>query len=156
MRWLVLCAAIMTPALANAESGDTFITVNYVVRQMRVRPSPMLKHGRSTINMVLHKDGTIDDTHRAYGPHAKPASKTEKRLGADTYKVVNENSIKRISHTGDLTRTVTVTVNGRSCTANVELTLKPGKTEYKGYSTELGTEAYYTNPTLERASCTIR
>ena len=156
MLWSDLLVAMMIPAFDHAESGDTFITVEYVVQQMKVRPSPMLKHGRSTINIVLHSNGTIDDSHHGYGRYAKPTSKTIKRLGADTYKVVNQNSIKRVSHTGDLTRTVTVTVSGRSCSANVELTLKSGKTEYKGYSSELGTKAYYTNPKLERASCTIR
>ena len=38
---------------------------------------------------------------------------------------------------------------------NVDYTLKPGQTEYRGYSTELKQWAYYSKMEMEYATCVI-
>lgn len=153
---LALAAGLLPPNTARAESGDTSITVDFVVRHQRIRPSPMMKHGRNTIHIVLHSDGTVSDEHRTYGQRAKPESTSQQRLGAGKYRVVDQHTIRRTYHAGDETRIVTISVNGQSCSADVKFELPKGQTEHKAYSTELGVEAVYGESSLERVSCSIR
>jgi hypothetical protein len=156
----ILISAVVLGALlsgtAHADSGDTVITVEYVVRHERIRPSPKLKHGRGTMQIVLHADGTITDQHHGYGPHAKPASERKYRLGAGKYRVIDQRTIKRVYRSGDEKRVLTVSVNGQSCAADIKFETASGKTEHRQYSTELGVQAVYGPSTLDHISCSIR
>jgi hypothetical protein len=154
MRGLIFCLVLL-PSFAFAEKRDTSIQVEFVQRSMRVRPSPTVKHGRVTINVILHPDGTVEEFQAEHGPHARVLPSDAKHLGA-SYKVLNDHTIQRVYHVDDLTQTVTISVNGSSCSAGVELAMAAGKHEFRAYSTELGTDAYYTDATVEKVSCSIK
>ncbi len=152
---LPFVALVAATGAAHAETSDTFITVEHVVRSERVWPSPRVIHGRTTVNIVLHANGTVDDAVSSYGRFGG-TSQREHRLGESTYKVVDDHTIRRVTHIGDQTRTLTITVSGRTCHATLELSMKPGVTEYRSFATALGRQASFRDAVVEQVTCSIR
>lgn len=154
---LVLLATHLIPASARAESGDTFITVDFRVTRQRIRPQPKTVHPRSTMNVVLHADGTVG--YQLHVPGLPGWDVQGQKLGSGKTRVLNRHTIEVISggniDSEDEIRVVTITVNGQSCTANVKFAWLPRKTEAKMYSVDLHTQAFYGKATLEQVSCSI-
>jgi hypothetical protein len=152
--------ALSSPAVA--EKGDAIITVDYETRAVRVRPEPDVRHSQHRMVIVLHPDGRVEDEYTGAGPHPSVFANKNRRLGNTEsasnvrYRVVDKNTISRTSESGALVSTLTVVVSGKTCTANIDYSLKPGETEFKAFSTQLGTMAYYSETAATRTTCKIR
>jgi hypothetical protein len=142
--------------IANAEAGDTHISIHYRSKSVRVRPTPRTGGADVDFGIVLHADGTVEDSYSVKdGKHGSSKS----RLGP-----VSKGLIYRVQDSGTFTRTVdlgthyhkiTVHTSGKNCTADVEFVLKPGQKEYREFSTELKTMAFYSSLGTEYVTCVI-
>jgi hypothetical protein len=148
----LLCLTILALSCGNV-FADALITIDYVVRSERIRPSPKIITAPGTYKIELHTNGTVSETYQnnlARGPTR------EQRLGRGNYTIVDQHTIRRTFYYGQLKSIATISVHGQSCTANVQFQMPPGsKTEYKTYSRSLGAEAYFRKPSLKQVSCSI-
>src|ERR1700723_3233764 len=103
MRWLLLF--LLFPFAAQA--ADTHITVEYLMTQERLTPTPIIIHPHITVQLVLHEDGTVDDYSHIPGPYAQNTAHAS-RLGEQRVKVVNSHTITRSWSTGPQQRKLTV------------------------------------------------
>jgi hypothetical protein len=146
MRLLILCAALLVPQLAYA--NDIYIHVNYRVSEYRISPDPGQKTSSTGVDVVMHPDGSIEDSFHKGGHYPKDGA-TSHRMGDRRFSVVNDHTIsvrgKRM--------TTTITVTGTACEATVNVT---DHGEYAANSTELGVRARYRDLRVVGASCTIR
>lgn len=148
-----------TPAPAPAQSGDTTITVRYRNSSVRVQPSYLESYSDIQTRMVLHSDSKINDQSSSTGARGTQVASVSSLGGNDsavTYKVVGPSKIERILNSRNYVQTMLVSVNGKSCTAQVVNTLKPGQTLYDAYSTQLGVMALYSTLKPVGVSCSIQ
>ena len=143
---------------ALAEDGDTNIHIVYKLDIYRVRPEPGQKKPTVTVDIVLHKDGRIEDRFFIAGPKPKP-SNSKQRLGSKDsivqYKVVDTNTISRTYDNGVLWQKITVKVDGKACNASIEYKLNSTLKEYEDYSVELGRMAVFQEPKVVSTQCGI-
>jgi hypothetical protein len=146
MRLLILCAALLVPQLAYA--NDIYIHVDYRLSEYRISPDPGQKTSSTAVDVVMHPDGSIENSFHTGGRYAKNGS-TSHKLGDRKFSVINEHTIsvrgKRVI--------TTIKVTGTACEATVKVT-EHG--EYAADSTELGVRARYRDLRVVSASCTIR
>lgn len=147
MRWLLLF--LLFPFAAQA--ADTHITVEYLMTQERLTPTPIIIHPHITVQLVLHEDGTVDDYSHIPGPYAQNTAHAS-RLGEQRVKVVNSHTITRSWSTGPQQRILTVVTSGSSCTAKLEIS---GPSEFAAYSTYSNTKALYRNAHVDSINCRI-
>ena len=154
-----LAAAVLAadPGSAPAAPSDTVISVFYASKAVRVRPRPNQGGtGHVTFRIVLHANGTVEDAfENKDGPKGKMKTKLGKQPRGAVYRVIDASTIERTAEEPTHFHKLTIKVNGKNCTANVDYTLKPGQTEYRGYSTELKQWAYYSKMEMEYATCVI-
>jgi hypothetical protein len=79
-------------------------------------------------------------------------SERSTRLGQDQFKVINQRTLSRTWRLGAQQRTMTITTQGKSCTARLDIT---GSSEYTALSTELNQMAVYRNAQVESITCRI-
>jgi hypothetical protein len=147
MRWLLLF--LLFPFAAQA--ADTHITVEYVMTQERVGSAPIIIHPHITVQLVLHEDGTVDDSAHIPGPYARNTAHAS-RLGEQRVKVVNSHTITRSWTTGQQKRKLTIVTSRSSCTAKLALS---GPSEFTAYSTYSNTMAVYRNAHVDSINCRI-
>lgn len=151
MRKLIL-AALLVPTCAFA-ADDTRITATIEFSSYRVRPSPEPGHNHVTFNIILHPDGSVDDSFAAPGRFSRKGTVTG-TLG-ERYRVIDNNAIRRTRDFKDRIETVTITVTGKSCRATMTNELKPGFSEFEAPSVALGTNAFYRNWKMTSSTCSI-
>ena len=141
---------------ASAETGDTNIYIHYRTKSVRVRPTPRTGGADVDFSIVLHANGKVED---AYSVKDGKHGSTKSRLGPASrgaiYRVLDSGTITRTVDAGTHYYKVTVRVSGKNCTADVEFILKPGVKEYRDYSTELKTMAYYSSLATDYVTCVI-
>ena len=141
---------------SHAAEGDTNIYVHYKTKAVRVRPSFRAGTALVDFRIVLHANGTVDDV---FAVKDGQKGATKNRLGVNpknvAYKVIDASTITRATDLGTHFHKLTVRVSGKNCTAAVDFVLKPGRAEYKDYSTELKTMAYYSKLETEYVTCVI-
>lgn len=148
------------PSTIKAAPGDTVILVSYKVNSVRVRPEPVTGVGEATLRVVLHADGTVDDVVEAKGKNAKQFELKKRKLGShkDTsaqWRVINANTLERTFTDPASFAKWKITVDGKTCNAEVSFTLKPGEKEYIFYSPQLGKTAYYSEAKPFDVQCKI-
>src|SRR5258708_7805612 len=138
---LVLVANEFTPVpIANAESGDTHISVHYRSKSVRVRPTPRTGGADVDFGIVLHANGKVEDDWSVKdGKRGSTKSKLGPVSKGAVYRVLDSGTITRTGDVGTHYHKITVRTSGKNCTADVEYILKPGVKEYRDYSTELKT-----------------
>jgi hypothetical protein len=152
---IVLIWICLVPS-AVAETGDITISIHYRSKAVRVRPTPRIGGTDVDFMIVLHANGKVQDGYSVKGGKSG-SSKSEMGPKANgvVYRVVDAGTITRTSDAGTHLYKITVRVSGKNCTANVEYILKPGKKEYRDFSTELGTMAYFSSLEATNVTCAI-
>ena len=149
---ILLCAA--SPAFA-----DVIINVKYDTQVKRIRPSPVEGTGAGTVKMVMHENGKIDDVIESIGTKTKTYQNKNTKLGREqsqtTFKVIDKNTILRTYRGETFIWEVKVTVDQKTCKAEVTYTLLPGQTEFKMFSPSLDKDAYYSEMRPTNIQCTI-
>jgi len=159
-RVLLLIAASLIAAqhaipIANAQTGDTHISIHYRTKSVRVRPTPRTGGADVDFGIVLHANGTVEDSYAVKdGKHGSSKSKLGPSKGL-VYRVLDSGTVTRTTDLGTHYHKITVHASGKNCTAEVEFILKPGEKEYRDFSTELKTTAYYSSLTTEYVTCVI-
>jgi hypothetical protein len=150
MRYLVLLLLIPFPAYAR----DINIDINFVIRQEHIRPEPKIVHPRSSVHIVLHSDGSVSDSTHVTGKLGKDF-KSNATLGDSRFQVVDEHTIRRTWHNGVQERILTIKANDPACTANLELKMPPGVTEFRARAADFNAMAEYRNSEVESIDCRI-
>ena len=148
-RFLILALFVPTAAMAD----DTQITVVLQTAAYRVRPDPKQTSGQVRFVFHLREDGSIREEFER-GKRAKSTRVKDERLG-EKFRVVSEKVIQRKKDFRDRVQTMTITVNGSSCSASMTNVLKPGFTEWKGTSEKFGS-AYFRDWQVTSSTCTIK
>jgi hypothetical protein len=147
VRLVLVCLGLLLASVSFAATSDTFIQVKYKTHAIRIRPKPVEGDGAANIKIVLHANGTVDDVVEGEGKHPKTWELTKRPLGnhktGARYRVLNENTIERTFDGKTFAFKVRITVDGKSCKAEVSYTLNPGEKEFEAYSPELGGMAHY-------------
>ena len=154
---LVTAAYFSGSEISAAASGDTAIHVHYAAKSVRVRPQPN-NGGSGTVDVeiLLHANGKVEDKFAVKdGLSGESKSKLGSRSHNAVYRIIDASTIERTTDLGTHFYKLTVKVAGKNCTANVEYLLKPGQTEYRDYSTQLKTWAYYSKLEMDYATCVI-
>jgi hypothetical protein len=155
---LPLAATVVTVhaiPTAKAESGDTHISIHYRAKSERVRPTPRTGGGDVDFSIVLHADGTIADSYSVKdGKHGSSKSKLGPSKGP-VYRVLDSGTVTRTVDLGTHYHKITIHTSGKNCTADVEFILKPGEKEYREFSTELKTMAFFSSLRTEYVTCVI-
>jgi hypothetical protein len=155
---LLTAASVITvneSAIANAETNDTHISIHYRARSVRVRPTPRTGGGDVDFGIVLHADGTVEDSYSVKdGKHGSSKSKLGPSKGL-VYRVLDSGTVTRTADLGTHYHKITIHTSGKNCTADVEFILKPGEKEYREFSTELKTMALFSSLRTEYVTCVI-
>jgi hypothetical protein len=146
-RWLFLI--FFVPSVA--EAGEVNIYVDYVVRQERVRPQPQIVRPLISQHFVLQEGGKVDVAYDVGGKYPDKG-KTSSRLGKPLLKVIDQRTLSATWSLGDQRRTLTVTTEGKTCTAKLDIT---GSPEFRSRSTDLNQMAVYRNTQVESITCRI-
>ena len=134
---------------AVAATGDTFISVAYKVKAVRIKPQPSAGVGSVALHVVLHPDGTVDDVVEAKGgKNTKKWELKERKLGSQKdfsaqWRVIDANTLERKFAERTYDYIVRVVVQGKSCKADVTYALHAGQKEYVSHSAQLDQIAYY-------------
>ena len=150
---------------ARAEGGDTRIKLGFTVKATLAenRDVPGVVAGssgpaRHNFTVLLKPDGVVSESYEGSGRFVL-VNKGEAVLGQDgnrlQYRVVDQNTIERISQNDNQVQTVTVKVDGKSCPMAFKIELKPGKTAYVAYSQSRGRMLNYRSFELVESSCMI-
>lgn len=152
----VLVLALSCSA-AIAAPGDTIIFVEYRTKAVRVSPSPNVGGAKVTYRIVLRPDGSVEDARAvAGGKSGNLKSQLGKQSRNVQYSVVDAKTITRTTELETHFHKLTVTlVDKRTCTAQIDFTLKPGHTQFRDYSGQLKQYASYSNIEMVSSSCTI-
>lgn len=157
---LLLFAASVIAApeirIASAETGDTHISIHYRSKSVRVRPTPSTGGADVDFGIVLHANGTIEDSYSVKeGKHGASNSKLGPVSQKLVYRVIDSGTFTRTVDLGTHYHKITVHTSGKNCTADVEFILKPGVKEFRDYSTQLKTTAYYSSLGIQYITCVI-
>ena len=133
---------------AAAQATDTHIHVSFTLTQERVTPPPIVVHPHVSIRLVLHENGTVDDHAEVPGKDFTNAG----RLGGGRFRVVNEHTITRSWSIGAQQRKLTITTQGRSCTADLAIS---GANEFLAYAPYLKKDAVFRNAQVRNITCEI-
>ena len=143
---------------ANAASGDTIIKVSYQTKTYRTRPHPGPGGALNSFEFVLHRNGTVNEKYSMEG--ANPLSKESNReLGRSSrvsLRVVSDIEIERIVDDETSTHRIRITLTGKSCVAEVSGELKPGQTEYRGWTSKYGQDAFFSRVEYHDIRCSIQ
>lgn len=151
----LLC--LLAPS-AQAADGDTTIQVETVTYAERIRPSVSSGNVTYKYKIVLQSGGKVGEQINSSGSAPFKSANVRSLGGSDsnvTYRVKDDSTIERIVNNPTHQTVTTIRASGKSCTASVVHTLKPGQTEYQSYSVNLGTQAFYKTLRPVSASCTI-
>jgi len=145
---------------AIAADGDTFITVTYKNHAIRVKPQPAEGDGDVVTRIILHANGTFDEAFEATGKNTKQWEVKKRKLGSQKdgtvqFRVINKSTIERVFEDRTLVHSIKVTVDGKSCKADVTYTLKPGQKEFVLYSPALGQMAHFSEVKPFNVECKI-
>lgn len=151
MRRLLFLAAILQ-TVVHAE--DTHISAEIQFNSFRTRPQPEQRHSSAKIELVLHSDGTVDDSFSSRGRHEQTGASTSS-LG-ERYHVIDERTIERRIVYKDRVQTLTIALSGRNCNATMTNELNPGFTEFESFSTQLGQKAFFKDWKMTSSTCSIR
>jgi hypothetical protein len=142
---------------ADAETGDTRISVHYRTKGVRIRPTPHTGGVDVDFTIVLHADGTVADSYVVKdGEH----NSRNIRLGAapqsgPAWRVLDSGAITRSVDLGTHFHKMAIRTSGKNCKADVEFILKPGMKEYRAYSAQLKGMAFFSSIDVEYATCVI-
>ena len=152
-------AAAISLASTRIAQAATEIVVEYRYRTVRIKPSYLEGGSPEKFVFILRDDGKVEEQRELSGEKGKKSSRTTtlgpRGTGA-IIRVVDESTIQRIAQTRTHTQTLTVKVKDRTCTASIDIRLKPGFTEYEGYSTQLGIMAIYRTMETRDVTCSIK
>jgi hypothetical protein len=141
---------------AKAATGDTNISIHYRSKSVRVRPSPRTGGANVDFRIVLRANGKVEDEYSVKdGKRGSSKSKLGPADRGAIYRVLDSGTITRTVDVDTHYHKITVRVSGKNCTAEVEYILKPGVKEYRDYSTELKTMAYFSSLGIEYVTCVI-
>jgi len=139
---------LLAPCSAQA---DTHIYVEYIVRQERVSPQPQIVRPRISHHFVLHDGGAVSSVSQSSGKYSDKSERST-QLGKDQFKVVDQRTLSRTWSMGAQQRKLTITTQGKSCTARLDIT---GSPEFRALSTDLNQMAVYRNTQVESITCRI-
>ena len=81
--------------------------------------------------------------------------KSNATLGDSRFQVVDEHTIRRTWHNGVQERILTIKANDPACTANLELKMPPGVTEFRARAADFNAIAEYRHSEVESIDCKI-
>jgi hypothetical protein len=148
MRWASFFFCLFFLPLA-AHATDTHINVSFTLSQDRVTPPPIAVHPHVSVHLVLHENGTVDDAAHMLGNDFSSTG----RLGGGRFRVVNEHTITRSWSLGSQQRKLTITTQGRNCTAELAIS---GSDEFSAYAPYLKKDAVFRNAHVDSISCEIQ
>jgi hypothetical protein len=150
--------ALCWPAAAE-EKQSVRIHIQYSTYAERVRPFPFSATVSHDITAILSGKNTIQDYVKTQAAIFGQDDKRDMSLGKTTtqarWHVVSPSKLVRIYNWPQSQTTMTVTVHGSTCTADVEYRLRPGFTEYKFWDIQLNDWAFYNPVKFVSATCTI-
>ena len=156
VKWWLVPVLLMSSASAGVSADDTKIFVSYKTKTVRVKPSPDVGGGVTDIRVVLHSDGTVDDSYDTkFGANGSSKSRLGRKSANAGYSVINGNTLVRVDGNETYTHKLTITVNGKNCDAKIERALKKGHALFRAYNKPLKTDAYYSSIENEYTTCVI-
>jgi hypothetical protein len=152
----VVTASVNEIPTANAQGSDARISIHYRAKSVRVRPTPRTGGGDVDFSIILHADGTVEDSYSVKdGKHDSSKSRLGPHSRGVVYRVLDSQTFTRTVDVGTHYHKITVHTSGKNCTADVEFILKPGETEYREFSTELKIMAFFSSLRTEYVTCVI-
>ncbi len=161
-----LLAALTCPAffflVAAASAQQINIHLEFDQELDQVSPTPQLVTQLVKVNATLSPGGEMNATsdlnsstkhNRVGGSH----DEAQLRLGArsgNEWKVVDKNWLVNIVDLGSFKRAILLTVNGSSCSAEVDFELKPGFTDYE-FKRRDGKMAVAKTVAARRLNCSV-
>jgi hypothetical protein len=118
MQFVPLLAALLTSGAALADNTDIKIHVEYTTSAFRLRPKPGPERATTTLDIVLHPDGKVEDRFSEHGSHARKYSSRDGKLGENKasltqYRVVDESTVLRTFDDGVLAGSTKIEVKGQ-------------------------------------------
>lgn len=158
---LALLAVALMPEVpaAQAQTGDTNITVRYTTRAVRVRPQPHV--GTSTLEyaILLQPGGKVSDRFATDGRVPRTANNSA-ALGDGnakvSYRVANQSTITRTTDMGSYVHRMVIRVSGKGCTASASYNKKPGFKEMEAWSAGLGQNVFFSSIQVTSITCSIQ
>ena len=160
-----LVAAALPFSGSHAQSANTRIKLQFGIKAT-VAENPGVAGivpgysaiARHNFTILLKPGGDVTESYEGSGKFVL-VKNNETALGADgqplRYKVVDENTIQRITSSDNQEQTITVRVSGQSCSMQYEVKLKPGKKVLVAFSQSQGRMLNYRSFVLADSSCTI-
>jgi hypothetical protein len=151
-------ALMITSVPASTADGSITINIRYQTKAVRIRPGHLVGGTTVDIGMVMQTNGIIGEKISTTGPRPKIAARVRslgKTDGSVSIHVIDSNTIERVANLPSHTVRMRVVVSGLSCRASVDYVLKPGHAEFIAYSTQLGTNAFYSSIEAVNTTCSI-
>src|SRR5271169_4468586 len=137
-----LVAAVFFAGMCSAYSQQLRIELNFDQEFNQVGPSPRLVSQLVDVSAVMNVNGNIQSTNNSHYLGGKHHGKheyvdvEEKTIGLgrsseEEWKVAGQNRLINIVDFPSSKRAILLTVNGTSCSAQVDYELKPGFTDYQ-------------------------
>jgi hypothetical protein len=152
----IALSALLLVGSAEAVEGDTKIYISYKTKSVRVKPTAQVGGGVVDLRLVLHRNGSVDETSAITGgKNTKNGGRLGKQSKGAGYTVLDSSTITRTTDAGTYHHKLTVKVTGKNCMASIERTLKPGQKLYNAYSQDIKGVAYYSSIENEYTTCVI-
>jgi hypothetical protein len=163
----MMLALVASMASVQAQTGDTRIRLKYGIKATfaenpdapdapRAGSSGIARH---SFLLVLKPQGEVTEAYEGGGVYKLSITQQTKLGGVDAqrtqYRVVDSNTIQRISENDNQAMTLTIRVSGKSCKLEYETKLKEGKKNFVGYSQSRGRMLNYRSFELAESTCTI-
>lgn len=155
--WIAGLVAAGQPAAAQARKSVK-IHLLYNAHVERVRPSPIGATLNNDVTVTLSGKNEIHESFDTRAAIFGQSANSRMALGGSgegRWRVAGPNNLVRINSWPQSQTFLTVTVNGSTCSVNVEYRLRPGFTEYKFWDFQLNTWGYYSQATFLGGTCTI-
>ncbi|MGO9423368.1 hypothetical protein [Roseiarcus sp.] len=152
-------------AVCPAESQQLRIQLNFDQEFDQIKPTPSLITQYVSVNASMNLKGNIQSKEnsnfvggRHHGKHESVHTEEKTtRLGsssAEEWRVAGQDKLINIVDYPSFKRAILLTVNGASCSAQVDYELKPSFTDYQ-FIRANGTLAVAQSATARRLSCSV-
>lgn len=161
---VILAGAGLYFLAASASAQQIHIHLDFDQEFDQVSPTPDLVTQVIQVNATLSPNGEMNATNDLKGVGRRKGrnreishDESQLRLGAKSeneWKVVDKNRLINIVDLGSFKRAILLTVNGSTCSAEVDFELKPGFSDYE-FKRNNGKTGIARSVTARRLNCSV-
>jgi hypothetical protein len=161
---MILAGAGFCFLAASASAQQIHIHLDFDQELDQVSPAPDLVTQVIQVNATLSPNGEMNATNDLKGGGRRKGrnreishDESQLRLGAKSeneWKVVDKNRLINIVDLGSFKRAILLTVNGSTCSAEVDFELKPGFSDYE-FKRNNGKTGIARSVTARRLNCSV-